>query len=122
MDFNEYQEKSRKTALFLDKVKEKFGEKVENFEDIISIGYIGLGLGEVGEIQNKLKKLIRDKAGEWAEDDKKQILDEASDVLWYLARLAYNFGFTLEQAAEHNIEKLYSRLERGKIRGSGDNR
>jgi hypothetical protein len=29
---------------------------------------------------------------------------------------------SLDEVAEYNLQKLYSRLERGKIRGDGDNR
>ena len=49
-------------------------------------------------------------------------MKELSDTMWYLARVADFFGFTLEDAAYENLNKLYSRMERGKIQGSGDNR
>jgi NTP pyrophosphatase (non-canonical NTP hydrolase) len=43
-------------------------------------------------------------------------------VLWYLSQLATELDLTLEEIAEYNIEKLYSRLERGTIQGDGDER
>ena len=45
-----------------------------------------------------------------------------SSDLWYLATSARYLGISLEQVASENIEKLESRLNRGKISGSGDER
>ncbi len=74
----------------------------------------------------------RPKAGEVAEKVKKQVRDnkfnrhetakELGDVLWYLANIANDLGYSLREIAENNIEKLESRKERGVIQGSGDNR
>lgn len=109
MDFDEYQKKSRKTALYPD--------AGNNFV------YPTLGLsGEAGEVAEKIKKVIRDKNGKIDQETKDMIKKELGDVLWYVAQLATELGLTLDEVAEHNIEKLYSRLERGKIGGSGDNR
>jgi NTP pyrophosphatase (non-canonical NTP hydrolase) len=47
---------------------------------------------------------------------------ELGDVLWYIAQVATELELSLEEIAEHNIAKLYDRLERGKIQGDGDNR
>ena len=47
---------------------------------------------------------------------------ELGDVLWYIAQVATELGLSLDEIAEYNIAKLYDRLERGKIRGDGDNR
>ncbi|MCA9333494.1 hypothetical protein KC963_00430, partial [Candidatus Saccharibacteria bacterium] len=44
------------------------------------------------------------------------------DVLWYIAVLAKHLDVPLEEVATRNIDKLASRNERGKLRGSGDNR
>ncbi|XOW21215.1 hypothetical protein QK908_01195 [Lactococcus cremoris] len=44
----------------------------------------------------------------------------ASDLLWYLATSARYLVISLEQVASENIEKLESRLNRGKISGSGE--
>ena len=38
------------------------------------------------------------------------------------AGLAARLDLTLDEIAEYNIDKLYSRLERGTIKGDGDNR
>ena len=50
------------------------------------------------------------------------IQKELGDVLWYVAQLSTEFGLSLNEVAEGNIEKLYSRLARGMINGNGDNR
>lgn len=109
MDFKEYQEKSRKTAIY-----PKVGE---NFV------YPALGLGdEAGEVLGKIKKVFRDKNGIVDEETKAAIKKELGDVLWYLAQLSTELEISLQDVAESNIEKLYSRMERGTLHGDGDNR
>ena len=105
----EYQIRAAETAIF---PKEK------------ALEYLTLGLtGEAGEIANKVKKLIRDGADvEGYQERLSQIAAELGDVLWYLANLANDLGYSLHEIAENNIEKLESRKERNVIQGSGDNR
>lgn len=82
-----------------------------------------LGLcGESGEVAEKFKKILRDKNGELLEEDKLEVAKELGDVLWYVATIARYMGFSLDEVAEGNIEKLQSRLERNKLHGEGDNR
>ncbi|MEL7434828.1 MAG: nucleotide pyrophosphohydrolase, partial [Chloroflexota bacterium] len=40
----------------------------------------------------------------------------------YLTQICTNLDLTLEEVAEANLDKLFSRLERGVIKGEGDNR
>jgi NTP pyrophosphatase (non-canonical NTP hydrolase) len=88
-----------------------------------NIIYPVLGLtGEAGEVAEKVKKLLRDQDGVIDEEFRQAIKKELGDVLWYLTAMAYELGFSLEEVAEANIEKLHSRRERGKIHGSGDDR
>jgi len=87
--------------------------------------YLALKLsGEAGEAAEKCGKLIRDKDGLMAvsAEDAHALKLELGDVLWYLAVLAHELGFTLEHVAISNIHKLRDRQARGVLKGSGDNR
>ena len=109
MNLNEYQQKSRKTAGY-----PAIGHPVI---------YPTLGLvNEAGEVAGKIKKVFRDKDGQISEETKSALKAELGDVLWYLAQVSTELGLSLDEVAEYNLQKLYSRLERGKIRGDGDNR
>tara|TARA_Y100001968_G_scaffold332811_1_gene392438 strand:+ start:2622 stop:2951 length:330 start_codon:yes stop_codon:yes gene_type:complete len=109
MDLNEYQRKARETALY---------PNVGN-----NPIYPTLGLcGEAGEVAEKVKKIIRDKAGLFDSDSKETIKYELGDVLWYVAQLTSEMGFELTEIAEANLSKLSSRARRGKLTGEGDNR
>ena len=51
------------------------------------------------------------------------LLGQANDdVLWYLSQVATEAGLDLEEIAAENLDKLFSRQERGVLRGSGDDR
>lgn len=84
-----------------------------------AIVYPALGIaGEGGEVAEKVKKWLRgDK-----ELDKLELLKEAGDVLWYLASLADDLGFTFQDMVDENVKKLSSRKQRGVQKGDGDNR
>jgi len=106
MRLNEYQNKAKQTSLF----PKEYG-----------IIYTTLGLvGESGEVAEKVKKYLRDKTS--PADLKADVARELGDVLWYLAMLANECGYTLEDIATLNVAKLKSRQARGKISGSGDDR
>lgn len=107
--FQDYQNDSRKTAGY-----PAIGHKVI---------YPVLGLtGEAGEVSDKIKKIFRDKKGEITKADVEMLTLELGDVLWYLTQIASELGVKLEDIAQKNIEKLYSRMKRGKLGGSGDKR
>lgn len=89
------------------------------YPEDMRIVYPTLGLvGEAGEVAEKVKKMIR-KDGEL---DLKATAKELGDVLWYIANLANDLGYSLEDVAQMNIMKLTSRQERGVIKGNGDDR
>lgn len=109
MNFNEYQDKAKETAVY--------PAQGDNYS------YPVLGLvGEAGEVAEKIKKIIRDKSGIVGEEDRLEIIRELGDVLWYIAILADEMDSDLETVASTNLAKIKSRQERGKIHGSGDNR
>ncbi|MBI3913590.1 MAG: nucleoside triphosphate pyrophosphohydrolase family protein [Chloroflexi bacterium] len=87
------------------------------------IVYPTLGLAnEAGEVAGKVKKIFRDHGGVISAEDREALKQELGDVLWYLAQICTELDVSLQEVAEANLEKLFSRLERNQIRGSGDNR
>ena len=85
--------------------------------------YPTLGLvGEAGEVAEKVKKVIRDGDGTLTDPIRDAIAKELSDVCWYVAVLASELDYSLEEIMQMNLDKLRSRQERGVIKGSGDNR
>lgn len=94
------------------------------YPESAAIVYPTLGLtGEAGEVADKVKKVIRDKNGDFDNEDiRKEIAKELSDVMWYAATLAHDLGYSLTDICQLNIQKLQSRKLRGVLHGSGDNR
>ena len=71
---------------------------------------------------DKVKKVILDRQGDFDADNLEANKLELGDVLWYVAQLASELGYDLEQVADANLQKLSSRASRGRIGGSGDQR
>ena len=109
MTFNDYQDKSRETAIY------------PNAGNNIIYPTLGL-VGEAGEIANKVKKIQRDSHGILSESMRLAILDEMGDAMWYMAQLATEIEVSFEEIAIQNIEKLQLRKQKGTIHGSGDTR
>lgn len=106
MQFNDYQEFTRTTAIY---------PKAQ------ALSYLALGLAsEAGEVAGKVKKLIRD--GNTSMTFEGDLIAELGDVLWYVARLADEMDVDLFHVAALNRDKLTMRKELGTIRGSGDKR
>lgn len=110
MDLDEYQELTEETAIYPD--------ELPDFVDV-ELVYVVLGEGgETGEVQEKLKKAIREDDPKYLEEMEKEL----GDVLWYLARVCEELDTTLEEVAEQNLEKLLDRRDRDALTGEGDNR
>jgi NTP pyrophosphatase (non-canonical NTP hydrolase) len=110
MTLNEYQTEALMTALW-------------SGDEMKDLAHWVLGVtGESGEIAEKVKKIIRDFDGKLSEDAKKELMKEIGDVMWYLAVLSENLGYTFEEVGKKNITKLRDRQARNKLHGSGDNR
>lgn len=108
MNFKEYEETINHFAIYPEAGK----------GTPMALAYCALGLGgEAGEYSEKVKKLIRD-----GKLDKPLAAKELGDVLWYLTRSANELGYRLTDIAEINLVKLTSRMERGVLQGSGDER
>lgn len=110
MNFNEYQQAQLRTA-----------NNALNFESRISVAGLGL-TGEAGEVADLIKK----KLGHGHELDSQRVKKELGDVLWYVSEAAFLAGWTLEEIAQANIDKLKKRFpdgfseERSKNREPGD--
>lgn len=114
MDFKQYSEKSSRVLIF----------PTTSTGDLnIAPLYLALGVnGEAGELGEKVKKVYRDKNGVFDEESTLEIKKEVGDTLWYLNQISKQLGFTLEEAAELNLVKLESRIQREVLQSSGDNR
>lgn len=111
--FEEYQRETSQTAIF---------PGAGDQSDVIGLAYIGLGLGEAGEIQGKIKKILRDSGGVITMEHRLALKSEAGDLMWYLAQLCTHLGFRMSEVAQGNLDKLADRKRRGVLQGSGDNR
>ena len=106
---NEYQTAALRTAIY--------PNRGQNYI------YPTLGLvGEAGEVAEKVKKIIRDGDGVLTDPIRDAIAKELGDIAWYLAVLAFELDYTLEEVMQLNLDKLRSRLERGTLTGNGDDR
>ena len=123
LTLNKYQEQAMTTCM----------PSSENFS------YMFLNLvGEVGELASKVAKHIRkEKAtivdNEFVlecenieelvrEDDPlyDELKKEAGDILWQLSGVCTIFGWSLEEVAQMNLDKLAARKKAGTIVGNGD--
>lgn len=89
--------------------------------------YCALGLaGEVGEVVDKIQKVIRRRgfagAAKVTYEELEGIALEMGDAFYYFVRLADELGLTVEQIVEMNTLKLKDRRARGVVDGAGDNR
>ena len=108
MTLNEYQKSAVSTAIF---------------PRDMALPYVLLGLsGEVGEVCNKYKKIIRDKKNILNEQDRNDLRDELGDALWYLSAALHELGHDMETTAAINLNKLSLRQKNGTLGGSGDKR
>ena len=110
MDFNNYQQTSNLTAIYPGKGQ------------MTGLLYTALGLGEAGEVQGKVKKILRDDNGLITQSKRDDIKKELGDILWYVSQTATELNLTLEEIAVANVAKLQARREAGTIKGSGDDR
>jgi ribosomal protein S18 acetylase RimI-like enzyme/NTP pyrophosphatase (non-canonical NTP hydrolase) len=109
LDFALYQHESRRTWQY-----------VPTNHPVI---YPTLGLvNEAGELAGKIKKLFRDKQGTISVADRAALQGELGDVLWYLTQICSVLELDLASVASGNLQKLFSRLARNQIQGSGDDR
>lgn len=85
LTFDHYQTTAASTAVYPDRGT---GSRT-------ALAYVCLGLGEVGEVQEKVADLNPDPSG----NDRSEVAAELGDVLWYAAQLATELGTTLGKVA-----------------------
>ena len=97
MTLNEYQKLAQRTS-----------NRALELKGHLFNGVLGLA-GEAGECADLVKK-------SYFQDGRPIIHlleDELGDVLWYVAETATALGMTLEEVAQHNVEKLKKRYPEG---------
>lgn len=126
MTLNEYQDKAMSTCM----------DSCENFS------YMMLNLvGEVGEFASKIAKAIRKEDAQIGGivdmntsskndlifkdfstciEQETELKKEAGDILWQLSGLCTVMGWSLEEVAQANLDKLQARKQAGTIDGNGD--
>lgn len=127
LTLNEYQKRAMSTCM----------PSCDNY------AYMILNLvGEVGEFASKVAKAVRKeqlKVGWWEEGEeasennliptgsfyewdliKDELKKEAGDILWQLSGLCKVMGWSLEDVAQQNLDKLAARKAAGTIDGNGD--
>jgi len=100
---DEYQELAKTTSVYPDKCGDFYS-------------FLGLP-GEVGELLNRVKKVHRDRDGNFNEEDLLYIKKELGDILWYLSDISSMFELSLSDVAETNLEKLLLRKDNNTIKG-----
>jgi NTP pyrophosphatase (non-canonical NTP hydrolase) len=95
MRFSEYQELAARTA-----------NSAQDKRRIVAC--LGLA-GEAGEFVDAIKKMV----AHGHDVPEEQLKKELGDVLWYVAELCSAFGWSLEEVAAANIDKLRQRYPEG---------
>ncbi len=98
MEANEYQRLASRTLL------DRPDHMPTEEQYMILWNVLGLA-GEAGEVANLVKKGICHQHGL----DRDKVIDELSDVAWYLAAICSKLGISLSDVMQANIDKLSKR-------------
>lgn len=93
MDLNEYQKKAIQSIAFTNRSPKALTHR--------SFGLFG----KSGIIANDIKKVIRDKNGEFSKEDIAVLKENLGDALFYLSALAEYVDLDLGDIAEDNLKK-----------------
>jgi NTP pyrophosphatase (non-canonical NTP hydrolase) len=116
--FKDYQARAMDTAVYQSAVD---SIAASDLKVLAKLSYTSLGLaGEAGELANKIKKLLRRDSNTGSYFTRAELCDELGDVLWYVAAMASELGYSLDEIAARNVEKLEARAANDTIKGSGD--
>ena len=97
MSLNEYQALAQRTS------RKELTPREHLFNGILGLA------GETGECADLVKKHFYQDGREIIQNLK----DEAGDVLWYVVEVISAMGWTLEEVAKHNVDKLKQRYPEG---------
>ena len=87
----------------------KAGRPSEKY-DLGGIFDAALGLsGEVGELNDLLKKWVFQEKDLEADHAKKEL----GDIMWYVAMMCHSFGWQLDDILQINVDKLKARYPNG---------
>lgn len=103
MELNEYQKAAYGTAVYP-------GQNTPKGVEYTLFG----ALGEIGEIANKYKKILRSEENVYAH--REELMDEAMDGMWYLLAFLKELGYTLEEGGQFNLAKLAARKASGTLK------
>jgi NTP pyrophosphatase (non-canonical NTP hydrolase) len=103
VELNDYQKKAYGTAVYP-------GQSTPKGLEYTLFG----ALGEVGEIANKYKKILRSEGNVYAH--REELMDEAMDGVWYLMAFLKELGYTFESGATFNLSKLAARKAAGELK------
>jgi NTP pyrophosphatase (non-canonical NTP hydrolase) len=97
-------------ALTLNEYQELASRTINNdLEDYQQFAHALHGMAaEVGEIHGLVQKSYQGH-----EANEEHMIKEVGDLLWFIAELCTSCGWTLEEAAAMNIEKLKARYPEG---------
>ena len=126
LTLNEYQDKAMSTCMpesdnlfyMLANLQGEVGEFSSKDAKHMSKGKLNITTTE----RDEEGRILRAQMWNITEEDRKLLRDELGDIQWQLAGLAHVMGFTLDEVAEKNLEKLASRKQRNLIDGDGDER
>ena len=103
MSLNEYQQRAYGTAVYPGQDSPR------------GIEYTLFGaLGELGEIANKYKKILRSEHNVYGH--REDLMDETGDAIWYLMAFLKELGYTFEEAGQYNLNKLAKRKQAGELK------
>jgi NTP pyrophosphatase (non-canonical NTP hydrolase) len=75
-----------------------------------------------GRVAEVAKKMIRDTSGEMPVEKRTVVYASLCELLIGLCDVCDGLNITMDDVASGNIDKLFSRRDRGTLSGSGDNR
>lgn len=97
-------------------VRSAWLNKEELTDKDLTVMALGIG-GEAGEVQEVIKKFVRD-----GNLDKKNLMKELGDVIYYWCMLCHYFELDPSEVVATNVQKIELRKQFGTLQGSGNDR